>query len=149
MRMTRIIILPIVLLAFTLSSTGFIIQKQFCHTCDFEYKDVFILDIKESSHTHHDCNVCIIAHGQCSCSSSGDVDTKETDFFLLELLFSNDKRQEIKPIINELNFQNFVTLSTKIVFVNNGDIFLFSLPPPQLKNIVTKSLNVLYSVFIL
>ncbi len=147
-RVIKYFLIIIMLPVFLLSSTGFIIQKYFCNTCNFEYKELVILEIKESSHIHHDCNVCIIEHGACSCSINHDNEPPQIDYFSLENLFSSVKNYEesagsIKIVTKFALLDFFKTLSRF-----DKKIELKSLPPPEIK-LPHKSFNILFSVFLL
>ncbi len=149
MKIVKNISVPLLLAVFTLSSTGFILQKYFCHTCDFEHKDLVILDIKENSHKHHECNICLIETESCSCTASDDMENKETDYFSIENLFFSEKKHEIKPLIIEVLTQNFIYNNLTISIISDKIINYSGLSPPFKKKLNKHTLNILFSVFIL
>lgn len=149
MKIIRLIMLSVLMLVFLLSSTGFIIEKYFCNTCNFEHKDLVLLDLKERKQTLHECNVCIVEHGNCTCNNHHDFDNKQIDYFLLDILFADYKKIDTKPvIINLFSSYSFYSNLSILKRISN-ELFEFSLPPPYINNVPKIPFSILFSVLIL
>ncbi len=133
---------------FTISSSGFIIEKYFCDACDSEHQDVIILDVKKTQSHHHDCSSCVIHMGDCKCSSH-DFQEKETDFILLDNLYFGNYKVQTEPSEIKLLTSVFAGLTSGISFLQNNLPDLQSLPPPLAHKQKPYSKNILFSVFIL
>jgi hypothetical protein len=140
-----ILVLPI----FLLSSTGFIIQKYFCHSCNFEYRDLVLIEIQEDAHLHHDCNICLIEHGSCSCSSEQHSNSAEFDYFSLDKLFHSIKKSDILLVPKIIDIQFFIADFFNSVYSKHKKTDIRSLPPPDILYSKNNSFTILFSIFLL
>jgi hypothetical protein len=147
MKIFKNIIVILLMLVFTVSSSGFIIEKYFCSSCNSEHNELVILDIINTH--HHDCNVCLAEKGECTCNSKQDIDSKEYQYFNLDVLFVSINKIDINPILINLFSQIFITDIYTVDFYNLFIAEYQSLPPPVSLLFSSFSLNILYSVFIL
>lgn len=149
MKLFKYISMIVLLGIFVLSSSGFIIERYFCDTCESEHQDVIILDVNTNLKSdHHNCTKCSVDTNQCNCTHH-DVTEKETDFFFLENLFTGHNKIKTEPTEISLFPSFFAEFFAGIVHFQNRPTYLLSLPPPYLFEIQQGSKNILFSVFIL